>query len=186
MSMRLQTGQVVALLAICSWLLIGCTGQGATADSTPPTIEWNVADRDGLGIWQDYPADARGGVLEPAALRITLRVKDPEGIKSMTIGGSWTWRCEGEYPSFKILDDEAPPNTQILEPTTSGKVLTEFGTFVNVYKFECPPGHTYAGGSITVDGSASNYPGALVTGKLVLAVRPKWECEPGYYCAQGD
>jgi hypothetical protein len=186
MSMQLRGGPVTALLAACCLLPIGCTGPAAAADSTPPILEWNVADLDGLGIWKDYPANARGGVSEPAALRITLRVKDPEGIKLMTIGGSWTWRCTGKYPASSKFDDEAAPQTQTFAPTTSGKVLTEFGTLVNVYKFECPAGQSYAGGSITMNGSASNYSDGVATGKLELGVRPKEECDPGYYCAQGD
>ena len=173
-------GSRLLTVAICL-LLFGCTGPAAGSDSTPPTLGWNVFERDSGGTGgTDYGANSSGLASYGHEMGFTLRAKDPEGIQSMDIGGSATWMCKsGDVGTNRNSHYAEQKHT--FAPTADGKVLTEWAALLQAStNFDCPSGATFVGGTITLIGHASNYFAGVASG--TLSVKIGAPCPGGTYC----
>lgn len=173
---------IVAALALSSAALWGCDDlkvKKPASDSTPPSLVWNVFNRD-TNEQADDPGNDTIKVKRGASFRITLKAKDPEGVQSIElnppppapINGVAVWLCVSSAGG-RFENHSLDPLKQDLAPDADGMVLTSIPLFQNLdLSMGCKPGETFHDGSVRVTGSARNYSGLQATSVITFAVAP--------------
>lgn len=95
-NLRLHGGRVflVGMLIFAALCALGCGNsvKPNTAETTPPTLTWNVYNLDS-STGQDFTGNATINPAGSSKYRITFKASDPGGIKQITLNDSVTWEC---------------------------------------------------------------------------------------------
>jgi hypothetical protein len=146
------------------------------SDATPPSIMWKVSHR-ATGEQVDHAATATINASRGERYQVILEARDPEGLERIEINpaigsGEARWQCvSGDIGQSKsaTLASQAQPFTPSADDTVPTGSLLVWD--VNL-AMPCGDSYTFAGGSYTLTGRASNWGGGSTTGTLTFRVDP--------------
>lgn len=162
---------------------VGCSNlkvKQPTSDSTPPSLVWNVYNH-GTGQQADHPGSPTINAKRGESYRVTLKAKDPEGVKFIKINpslgdGEMSWQCIDPPGGENLAQTKTATlaqMTQNLAPDPNGMVLTSiFLIFELDFTMECQAGWSFASGGANLTGRASNYFGGVTTEVIKFVVAP--------------
>ena len=164
------------ILAACSNLKV----KKPSSDSTPPLLTWTVFNYD-TNASSNHSGSPSLQAKYGERYRVTLKAKDPQGVESIQINpttgsGEINWLCNdppGGEPLQQAKSALLGPMTQNLTADASGNVLTSIFLMHDLdFTLFCPSGWTFAGGSATLTGRASNYYSGVTTEVITFSVAP--------------
>ncbi len=168
--MKMARTLVLPALAL---LLMGAACQPVpkpSTDPTPPTIRWHVENVD-TGATRDFGANGAMTAAKGATFRVTLIAHDPEGIADITLGGGWTTSCIGDGIANSSQGGYTSQN-QPLSPDANGNVLPEIFLIQSVTpQTDCSGGLNFLTTGVALNGTGTNYKGAVTNANLAIAVR---------------
>jgi hypothetical protein len=167
---------LVVSIAACYLILIGCTNlpPPPTSDSTPPVLTWfihNETTGDSFNIPGSGRVDARAN----DTFSITLKVEDPQGVKFIQLGSSFTKTCRGGAPEFPASNASGGlgVDSQSLSPDSAGHVLPAIILIRQVApSTNCPPNMNWTSYKEFLEGLGSNYFSGNTSASLLVSFTP--------------
>lgn len=160
----------VFLLNACSDLTIKLP----TFDNTPPTLLWNVYNKD-TKEGKDYLGSPTIKVASGDKYRITLKAIDADGgVKSITSGDGWVnWTCKSPGPenAESQASETWDETIQNFTPDGNGMVLTSFVIMRDVdFTLSCQDSWSFNEGGGQLKGQATNYYGGVANELIMFQV----------------
>ena len=171
-----------AALGLCL-TVAGCSNlkvKKPSSDSTPPALTWTVFNYD-TSVTKDHAGSPSLQAKRGESYRVTLKAKDPQGIKSIqinpTVGsGEINWLCNDPPGGENLQQAKSAllgPMNQDLTPDANGYVLTSIFLIHDLdFSLACQPGWTFASGTATLTGRATNYYSGVTTEVITFTIAP--------------
>ena len=156
------------LLSSCN----GCKTTPDTNDTTPPTIDWTVANKTS-GTETKVNGGGSVTVKHGDELTVTGCVNDPGGVKEIKSSSNFGYSCSGGG-----IGQSVGPSLGVVETTPLG--LDENGKAWSRYcrisalstNFSCSQGLSFSSGSYSMNLEGKNFAGLTASATLGIRVNP--------------
>ena len=164
--------KLFGLLSVCVVVGNGCKTTPNYSDTTPPTIDWTVAN---LTKGAETKVTGSGSVHAKHGdqLRVTACVNDDGGVKELTSSSTFAYSCSGGG-----IGQNTGPSLGAIETTPLGLDANgeAWSRYCRIYTigldFHCSSGLNFNSGSYSFNLSGKNFSGLSASATLGIIVDP--------------
>jgi len=164
----LQLLVVAMFLSSCN----GCKTTPDTNDTTPPTIDWTVANKT-TGVETKVEGSGSVTVKRGDELTVTACVNDQGGVKEIKSSSNFGYSCSGGGIGQSVGPSLGVVETTPLGLDADGKAWSRYCRISALStNFSCSQGLSFSSGSYSMNLEGKNFAGLTASATLGITVNP--------------